>query len=416
MQSATMTSEKDDKPVSERQTSNVDLLIVVPAPLDSDEQRFRAFDAVRNMNLFGGSLQVAVASPVAGLSEAKLIEQGASDIRFLGYPLVNTAAASALPWLPGPAAYREIAQLAATTQAQACMIVSDDLGIFDGPTIEALARPVLEKQSTLSVPIYASGKYEGLLNDGILYPFVRSLYGRQVRNPVAADFAVAGSAIAQLAPGARPNQVTNISCPIVDAVSSRISPAQVYVPITPTRHEGVDLSTVLAALLGSIFEGVERNAALWQRIRGSESTPLHGQKTQTGREAEKVDPQPLIDSFNLGWRNLQEVWNIILPPTTLFALKGMSRQAAPAFKMPDAVWARIVFDFALAYRLRSISRTHLLGALTPLYLGWVASYVNEVESATLESAALVIERLAAAFEEEKTYLISRWRWPDRFNP
>ena len=34
-----------------------------------------------------------------------------------------------------------------------------------------------------------------------------------------------------------------------------------------------------------------------------------------------------------------------------------------------------VFDFILAYRLRTINRGHLLGALTPLYLAWVASHI-----------------------------------------
>ncbi len=27
-----------------------------------------------------------------------------------------------------------------------------------------------------------------------------------------------------------------------------------------------------------------------------------------------------------------------------------------------------------------------------------------------------IERLARAYEANKSYLVSRWRWPDRFNP
>ena len=27
-----------------------------------------------------------------------------------------------------------------------------------------------------------------------------------------------------------------------------------------------------------------------------------------------------------------------------------------------------------------------------------------------------LERVCAAFEAEKAYLIARWRWPDRFNP
>jgi hypothetical protein len=31
-------------------------------------------------------------------------------------------------------------------------------------------------------------------------------------------------------------------------------------------------------------------------------------------------------------------------------------------------------------------------------------------------AARSIEDTAQAFETEKSYIVSRWRWPDRFNP
>jgi hypothetical protein len=84
------------------------------------------------------------------------------------------------------------------------------------------------------------------------------------------------------------------------------------------------------------------------------------------------------------------------------------------FRMPDNLWARIVYDFILAFRLRTINRGHLLGALTPLYLAWVASHLILVSSGTLPEKH--IQDLAIAFETDKPYLVSRWRWPDRFNP
>jgi hypothetical protein len=85
-----------------------------------------------------------------------------------------------------------------------------------------------------------------------------------------------------------------------------------------------------------------------------------------------------------------------------------------AFSMPDGLWARIVFDFLIAYRLRTINRGHLLGALIPLYLAWVASHINITAAGT--NPERHIEAVAAAFEADKPYLVSRWRWPDRFNP
>jgi hypothetical protein len=126
------------------------------------------------------------------------------------------------------------------------------------------------------------------------------------------------------------------------------------------------------------------------------------------------DPRPMVEAFQLGQRNLQEVWSLVLPPVTLLELKKLSRLPLESFRMPDTLWTRVVYDFALAYRLRTLSRGHLLGAMAPLYLGWVGSRALEVESGV--PAGQRQEQLDRAFEQNKPYLVQRWRWPDRFNP
>ncbi len=99
----------------------------------------------------------------------------------------------------------------------------------------------------------------------------------------------------------------------------------------------------------------------------------------------------------------------MLPPQTLLGLKRLTTTAPASFAMTDALWVRIVYDFVLAHRLRTINRSHLLGSLTPLYLAWVASHLLQAKPGATED-------LARAFEADKPYLVSRWRWPDRFNP
>jgi hypothetical protein len=127
-----------------------------------------------------------------------------------------------------------------------------------------------------------------------------------------------------------------------------------------------------------------------------------------------ADITPMLDAFKLAYINLREIWSLVLPPNTLLGLKRLYIMEGAAFRMPDNLWARIVFDFLLAYRLRTINRGHLLGALIPLYLAWVASHINITASGT--DPERHIEAVAAAFEADKPYLVSRWRWPDRFNP
>ena len=113
--------------------------------------------------------------------------------------------------------------------------------------------------------------------------------------------------------------------------------------------------------------------------------------------------------------------NVIVTPTDPVTASGGSPGWLPGdapaadFAIPADLWARTVYDFLLAYHLRTINRGHLLGAFTPLYLAWVASHLRRSEGdATL--AAFHAEETAAAFVAEKPYIVSRWRWPDRFNP
>jgi hypothetical protein len=178
------------------------------------------------------------------------------------------------------------------------------------------------------------------------------------------------------------------------------------------------MSSLLAQVLGPVFLEMERCAACWQRTRGSAPVPVRGEFA-----ADPADSGPsdlnlsrMIETFQLGVRDLQEIWSLVLPPATLFELRKLSRLKPEQVQMPDELWAHIVYDFALAHRQRTINRDHLLRSMTPLYLAWVGSYAREMESAGPAAVEQRIERLSLAYEAAKPYLISRWRWPDRFNP
>jgi hypothetical protein len=171
-------------------------------------------------------------------------------------------------------------------------------------------------------------------------------------------------------------------------------------------------SSDLPLVTGSLFSDIDAKAAFWQRSRPLPPAPIPRPLAHSTDAA--ADIAPMLSAFRLAYTNLDEIWSLVLPPISLLGLKRLSTTSAEAFRMPENLWARIVFDFLLAYRLRTINRGHLLGALIPLYLAWVASHINITASGI--DPETHIEAVAAAFEADKTYLVSRWRWPDRFNP
>ena len=415
-------------------TGAADLLIAIAAPVDAAELRARAAEAVHGLPDMPGlkgepsGLRAVVAFPGAAgrrsccfrdRNPARSVEnqiEKPGRLRFLPYAQPNTP--SVIPLLAPSSAYQALFAMARDLGVSACAVVASDLAALKAELLKLLLVPIFEQRCDLSMPVYSVGKFESLLNVSILAPLTRALYGRRVRFPLAPDFGIS----AQLLPGLEqpsrsiaPGQT--LFWPATEAAVGDRRICQVYTDVHhPAAAEGVDLSTVLTQTVAPLFAEMEANAALWQRVRGSQPVEISGIPPAAPPDGATVDVRPMIETFNIGFSNLQEVWSPVLPPVALLELKRLTRLSAEHFRMPDELWVRIVYDFALAYRLRTLSRSHLLGALAPLYLGWVASYVLEVASLRTHEVEHRVERLARAYEEGKPYLLSRWRWPDRFNP
>ena len=331
---------------------------------------------------------------------------------------------------PYPATtYVELAGLAERHHADAIVQVGPEPEPLSWPCILALAAPVLRNSVGLSVARYQLNRYAGLLNSAILRPLTRVFYGAEICYPLAPDAAYSRSFLQSLAASA-PVDGSALSderllWPTLDAVTHSVGLAQVDIG---ARHfaqpQNPDVTAVLAQILSSMFAEVERSASYWQRSRSS--YPVHSAPPCTspppaaprlGRTPlPPVDVSSMLASFHLGVRNLQEVWSQSLAPGTLLGIKRLAESKPADFRMTDALWVRIVWDFLAAYRSRSVNRNHIFGALVPLYLGWAASYVSQVSTLSDAEVEQRLVALALTFEADKPYLMARWRWPDRFTP
>lgn len=390
------------------QTGPVDLVVGVTGSAEMDALRVKMPACVE-----GISTKAIVAYMENAESSSAPSSEG--NIEFAAYPVPSVGNSLAL-WSDISAAQRSVLALAAMWQARTCLVIHGDLAALDAETIRLLTEPVLRGQSDLVMPLNPHGKYDGLINNSLLAPLSRALYGKRVQAPLAFDFCAGTNFLSKLAENgtSRSQDEPELLWPsnTVAMHGGQISQAAVNV-----RHASqaadLELSAVLAEFAGSLFREAEAYAAHWQRVRASQAVPLFGDTIVRQEDAHPVDPRSMVESFVLGSHNLEEVWRLVLPPATMLELKRLARLDVDQFRLPDALWARIVYDFALAHRMRRISRTHVLGALTPLYLGWVASYTQEVGSATVQEADQRIEQLARAYEEQKPYFVSRWRWPER---
>lgn len=322
---------------------------------------------------------------------------------------------SANPWILSAADFLNLYELARRHGTESSLILGSESQSVQPQSIRALAEAALTR-TDLVVPRYDLRAREGLVNSAMLYPVSRALYGARPRFPLAVDLALSTRLSERLATAAQRytsiGQNDAIIWPVAEAAVAGYTITQVDVAHRNIPQPAVaDLNSILALIAGSLFGDVEAKAAFWQRSRITQPENLID--TSVGDET-APDIHAMLESFRLAYTNLREIWSLVLPPQSLLGLKKLSIMPSETFRMPDALWARTVYDFILAFRLRTLNRGHLLGALTPLYLAWVASHLSLVHAGTPSERH--VQETAAAFEAEKPYLVSRWRWPDRFNP
>jgi hypothetical protein len=363
--------------------------------------------ALANLALAFPTQTVLVATP----DTAPSISSG-GPLRLLPY---TPSGPSASPWVLTASDFVNTFRLAEEHQATACVLLGAEAHTLHPEAIRALATPAFTFD--LTVARYNLGPHEGLVNSAILYPVNRSLFSTRPRFPLAIDLGLSRRMLERLASVAQrftsANQNDALLWPVAEAATANYSITQVDIgsrtlpqPVTS------DFNSLLNQILGSLFAEVDAKAAFWQRTRNI--PPAHFSPLEPAPMGNPPDITSMLESFRLAYTNLQEIWSLVLPPNSLLGLKKLYATPAANFRVPDALWARIIYDFILAYRLRTINRGHLLGALTPLYLAWVASHLTLTSDGTPPEQH--IQDLATAFETDKPYLVSRWRWPDRFNP
>lgn len=91
--------------------------------------------------------------------------------------------------MPGKgSAFRNIFEIADALSVKACAVIDSDLRSIAPEWIELLIKPVLEQGYDYVSPLYHRHKYDGTINNSIVYPLTGALYGKRIRQPIGGDF------------------------------------------------------------------------------------------------------------------------------------------------------------------------------------------------------------------------------------
>ncbi len=300
--------------------------------------------------------------------------------------------------------------------AKATIVVDADLKSITPKWIKNLAEPIFNDFVFVS-PLYIRHKYDGTITNSIAYPLTRALYGRRIRQPIGGDFAFSDKMAKIYAEGKYWDEMVaqfgidvwmttlaiNKGLPICQSFMGR-----------PKIHKQKDpakmLGPMFSQVVGTIFDLMSPFSKNWREVKWSKPTAIHG----FGFGEEELPPpvdinqKALYSGFIEGFKGYISVWERVLYEPNLHKLKEIKTFSFERFDFPAELWAKILYDFAIAYKDQVVDKETLLKALIPLYFGKIFSYTKKVARLSIQEAEEFTENECMIFEKAKPYLIERW--------
>jgi glycosyltransferase involved in cell wall biosynthesis len=300
---------------------------------------------------------------------------------------------------------------------KALIIIEADIKNISPVWIRNLGAPIL-KGAGFVCPLYLRHKYEATLTCSIIYPLLRCLYGRRVRQANAGEYGFSPKLLdTYLNPPLWNEAIESFGVDIWMAniaLASRLPIVQAFMG-APKVHRLMDrymhLPVLFHEVVGTMFDLMQVYEDFWEQVKWSKPTALFGTDLQEAETPLPVDinTKRLHEMFVEGFDKYYGLWEQVYGPIVAPKLQEIRSIVLQHFSFPTQTWLSILFDSAAAYhRMSPVERKNLLDGLLPLYLGKVLSYVKKTERMSLQQAEEYIENECMMFEENKPYILKAW--------
>jgi hypothetical protein len=316
----------------------------------------------------------------------------------------------------GPAtgtALRTILASAELLRVSACAVVSPESTTIEPEWIERLLRPVYQGNFDFVTPLYRRHKFDGLLMRNLVYPMTRAFYGKQVREPYAAEFSFSGQLASHfLGQEIWTHEVGQAGTEIaltISAITGGFRLAQSFLGAKPhVDARAADLVAAMRQTVGALFWSLEPNFSIWSAKSDSQPIPTLGAAQEVTLEPLRINRKRLLSMFRSGVAELEPVLKSILSSSTLTELQRISALEEDDFLFGDELWARTIYEFAASYHKAVISRDHVVQALAPLYRGRAFTFLVENREASGEQVEQNVEDFCMTCERLKPSLLELW--------
>jgi hypothetical protein len=311
---------------------------------------------------------------------------------------------------------RNLFRKAVELSAKAIIVLDADVKNVTPQWIRNLCEPLFDDYHFVA-PLYVRHKYDGSFTNNLVYPMTRTLYGRRVRQPIGGEVGFSGELAGVYAECDYWDErvahfginlwMTTIAVKNPGAViQSFMGKAKVH----RIRDLTADVAQMFHDVVGTLFDLMGNFESYWKEVKWSRPTAVFGFGVgEVDVPAPvTVDTQDLAVEIRSGFQAHWDLYKECVAEPNFNKLEEVAGLSDADFEFPTNLWARILFDFATAYRNEQVPRESLITSLIPLYYAKTLSFVLDTETMNTQQVEELVEDQCLQFEKAKPYLLERW--------
>ncbi len=305
-----------------------------------------------------------------------------------------------------------IFEIAHEAQAKCVVLMDGDLLSIQPNWIQTIANPVVYGRADLTVPYYIRDKNDGVITNNLVYPFTRTLYGIDIRQPIAGEFALSKNLYEMLRNHPLLPPDFGIDIFIVTSAAAEgfyvkegLFSLKIHESTTHYLEPEKFLIPMFRKVTGSMFELAKYYEHYWRK-KPSRWKPKHHRECFSQHPIPvNINIEEMNKSFQQEFISNKELMKNYLSDTTIALVDQVINDGG---KFDANLWAQIVFQYASSYKklANEADKYTLLDTLKTLWLGRFVSYAYQVKDMNINEAEIILQKQSEIFEEQFEYLKS----------
>jgi glucosylglycerate synthase len=313
--------------------------------------------------------------------------------------------------LPGKhTALRTVFAAGELIQAKVVVVIDPGGPATTAERVTELIGPVARGDAEFLAPRYRRHPRDGVLITQLVRPFVRSIYGVGLDEPLGAEFACAGRFASHcLEQNIWSHEAARFAIDLwlrTEALANGFTVGQIWRPVTTAAGARTTLREVVRQVMLSLVESLRTHEPFWLKADGLATLRTWGTDPVVMPDAATWDYQTLAERARQDIVEIKPLLQDVLEPA-IFA-EFMDDNPGPSDRLDDELWVRLVYAFAAASRLGHTNTEQLVDIFAPLYMWRASAFMSHTAS---EAPAIVqarLDSLCETFLRLRPALVAGW--------